>query len=59
MNSVLIFVYKENTTIFAFAYIYVNKFWKNAKEVDKSGIFLYFFREGEMSSRLLENRVLF
>lgn len=38
MNSVLIFVYKENTTIFVFACIYINKLWKNAKEVDKSGI---------------------
>lgn len=32
MNSVLIFVYKENKTIFVFAYIYINKFWKNAKK---------------------------
>lgn len=42
MNSVLIFVYKENMTISVFAYIYVNKLWKNAKEVDKSDIFCIF-----------------
>lgn len=42
MNSALIFVYKGNTTIFVFAHIYKNKLWKNAKKVDKSGIFYIF-----------------
>lgn len=33
MNSVHIFVYKENKNIFVFDYICISKFWKNTREI--------------------------
>lgn len=51
MNSVLIFVYKENKNIFVFADICI-KLWKNTKKkVGKSGFF-----EGRVCPGHMENR---